>query len=260
MSDGAAAAYSATGGTWQSGPGVIYDRLAQAVVDGVDLSGCLVLDVGAGTGAAGRAALAAGAERIIAVDAAVGMLAHDSRRRPSAAAGDLRFLPFADGSFGAAVAAFSLNHIPDPGGGLVEMARVTRAGGALVASAYATDDTHPVKAAVEHALTARGWAPPPWYRVVRDDAAPLLATVDGAAAVAVGAGLDADVEVVRVPFPELQSTDLVRWRMGMAQHAPFLATLSDEDNAAVLGDALDRLGAEPPPLVRSIVVLRAVRP
>jgi hypothetical protein len=158
------------------------------------------------------------------------------------------------------VAAFSLNHITDPGGGLAEMARVTSAGGALAASAYAADDTHPVKAAVEGALTARGWAPEPWYRAVQDEAAPLLATVDGAAAVAVGAGLDADVEIVRVPFPEVDSTAMVRWRLGMAQHAPFLARLSDEENAEVMGDALDRLGADPPPLVRSIVVLRAVAP
>jgi SAM-dependent methyltransferase len=259
VTDGLAAAYSATSDVWQSGPGRIYDRLAEVVVGHADVDGCRVLDVGAGTGAASRAALAAGATGVVAVDASVGMLAYDSLHRPPAAVGDIRRLPFADGAFGAAVAAFSLNHISDPGGGLVEMARVTEAGGALVVSAYAADDNHPVKAAVEGALTTRGWAPEPWYRAVREHAMPHLSTVDGCAAVAVSAGLDADVEAVEVPFPDLTAVDLVRWRMGMAQHAPFLAHLSDEDNAEVMGDALDRLGADPPPLVRRIVVLAAVR-
>ena len=260
MTDGASAAYSATGGTWQTGPGRIYDRLAEVLVQGVALDGCRVLDVGAGTGAASRAVLAAGAAGVVAVDAAVGMLAHDAPRRPPAAVGDARFLPFVDAAFGAAVAAFSLNHLTDPGAGLAEMVRVTQPGGALVASAYADDDSHPVKAAVEGALTARGWAPEPWYRTVRDRAAPVMATVDGCAAVAVGAGLDPDVAHVEVPFPELDSTDLVRWRLGMAQHVPFLDRLSAEEQAAVLGDALDRLGPDPPPLVRRIVVLRTLSP
>jgi SAM-dependent methyltransferase len=260
VTDGAAPAYSATGGAWQTGPGPIYDRLAQVVVQGAELDGCRVLDVGAGTGAASRAALGAGASGVVAVDAAVGMLAHDRSHRPSAVAGDARLLPFADASFGGAVAAFSLNHITDPGGGLKEMARVTEPGGALVASAYAADDTHPAKAAVEGALTARGWAPEPWYVAMREQAAPVMATVDGCAAVAVAAGLDADVEHVEVPFPELTAVDMVRWRLGMAQHVPFLNRLSDDEHAAVLGDALDRLGADPPPLVRRIVVLRAVSP
>ena len=259
MTDGAAAAYSTTGGTWQAGPGRIYDRLAEVLVHDVDLSGCDVLDVGAGTGAASRAALAAGAARVVAVDAAVGMLSHDASSRPSAVAGDARQLPFVDAAFGAAVAAFSLNHLTDPGRGLVEMMRVTEPGGALDASAYADDDTHPVKAAVEAALTARGWAPEPWYQTVRDQAAPVMATVDGCAAVAVAAGLDPAVEVVRVPFPELTSTDLVRWRLGMAQFANFLERLSAEEHAEVLGEALDRLG-DVPPLVRSMVVLRAALP
>ena len=259
-----AAAYSAAADAWQRGPGRIYDRLAEVVVAGspVSLDGARVLDVGAGTGAATRAVLAAGASSVVAMDVAVGMLAVDAPGRPPAVAGDALALPFAGASFDLAVAAFSLNHLADPAAGLREMARVTRPGGALLASAYASDDVHPVRDAVEGALRARGWQPDDWYAVVKHRTAPLLATVESALATARAAGLvegDAglDAEAVRVPFADLGSADLVAWRLGMAQHAPFVAGLPAADRAALTADAIARLGDAAPPLVRSIVVLRA---
>lgn len=255
-------AYSATAGAWQLGPGRLYDRLASVLVarSPVPLRGRRVLDVGAGTGAASRAALDAGAASVVAVDVAMGMLSHDPGTRPPAAAADALALPFADGAFDAAVAAFSLNHATDPARGLREMARVTRPGAPLVASSYAADDSHPVKAAVEAALTARGWAPEPWYRTVQTVAAPRTATVESCLATAADAGLDAACEPVRVPFPDLGPRDLVAWRLGMAQHAPFLARLPPEERSRVAAEALAALGDAPPPLTRSILVLTAVRP
>lgn len=262
MTAGLALAYSTTAGEWQRGPGPIYDRLAEVVVSRspVPLRGRAVLDVGAGTGAASRAALAAGATRVIALDAAIGMLAHDAVRRPPAVVGDARALPFARWSFDAAVAAFSLNHLADPAAGLREMARVTRSGEALVAAAYAVDDTHPVKSAVEAALAARGWSPEPWYTSLRTEAAPMLATPEGCAAAAAAAGLDARVEAVRVPFLDLDVDDLVAWRLGLAQHAPFVARLPAEERQAVASEAAARLGDTLAPLERSILVLSALSP
>jgi SAM-dependent methyltransferase len=259
---GLALAYSNTAGAWQRGPGPMYDRLAEVVVarSPVPIRGGAVLDVGAGTGAASRAALAAGAARVVALDAAIGMLAHDAARRPPAVVGDARTLPFASSSFDAAVAAFSLNHLADPATGLREMARVTRPGGALVAATYAADDTHPVKGAVEAALAARGWSPEQWYTLMRTEAAPLLATPEGCAAAAATAGLDARVEAVRVAFPDLDVHDLVDWRLGLAQHAPFVARLPAQERQAVATEAAARLGDAGPSLVRSILVVAAVRP
>ncbi len=258
--DGLATAYSATGGAWQQGPGRVYDRLAEVLIarSPVPVRGCSVLDVGAGTGAATRAALAAGATAVVAVDPAVGMLAHDASRRAPAVAGDALALPFAAATFGAAVAAFSLNHLTDPAGGLREMARVTRRGGALLASSYAADDTHPVKAAVETALASHGWKPERWYATMKTEAVTLLATVEACAAAADAAGLEAVVEPARVAFPELHARDLIAWRLGMAQHAPFLRRLPPGQQDAVVVEALARLGDAVPPLVRSILVLRAV--
>jgi SAM-dependent methyltransferase len=258
--DGVAAAYSTTGGSWQLGPGFVYDRLAEVVVSRspVPLCGARVLDAGAGTGAASRAALAAGASRVIAIDAAIGMLSHDAARRPPAVVGDLVAVPLVADSCDVAVAAFSLNHLADPGAGLREMARVTRPGGVLLASAYAADDTHPVKAAVESALASVGWAPEPWHVALRSQVMPLLATPDGCREAMRNAGLVGAVEQVSVPFPELNADDLVAWRLGMAQHAPFAASLTAAARRRVVADATARLGNPVPPLVRSILVLTAV--
>lgn len=257
-----AGAYSVTGGAWQHGPGLIYDRLATELVRRCPaVPGGVVLDVGAGTGAASRAALFAGATAVVAVDVAVGMVAFDAANRPPAVVGDSLALPFADDAFDAAVAAFSLNHVADAAAGLQEMMRVVRRGGSLVASAYAADDTHPVKAAVEDALRGRGWVPDGWYLDLRSGGAvEQLATVDGFAAVARAAGLDAECEVLRVSFPELGPKEMVAWRMGMAQHAEFLATRAAAERADIAADAIARLGADPPPLVRAVTVLRAASP
>jgi SAM-dependent methyltransferase len=258
---GAAAAYSTTAGAWQRGPGRIYDRLADVVVGSspVPVAGARALDLGAGTGAASRAVLAAGACAVVAVDAAVGMLAQDASARPPAVVADALGLPFPAATFDVTVAAFSLTHLGDPSAGLREAARVTRAGGAVIASAYADDDVHPVKIAVEDALRARGWKPEPWYEVMRTTGAPKLATAEACRTAAVDAGLhDAEVVAVRVPFAELGAPELVGWRMGLAQHAPFVAALpTDADRAAVVAEAIDRLGTGWPTLERSILVIGA---
>lgn len=256
-----AAAYSATGGAWERGPARVYDALAEVLIthSPVGFAGGRVLDVGAGTGAASRAARAAGAGEVVAVDAALGMLAHDAAARPPAVVGDALDLPFAPSVFDVAVAAFSLNHLTSPTAGFREMARVTRRGGALLAATYAEDDTHPVKDAVNGALAARGWVPEPWYAALQADAIPLLATPDGCVAAAGRAGIEARAESVRVTLAGLDSADLVAWRLGMAQHAPFVARLSPPERKALVAEAVARLGSAPP-LVRSIVVVSAVRP
>jgi ubiquinone/menaquinone biosynthesis C-methylase UbiE len=254
-------AYSTTGEAWQLGPGRIYDRLAETLVRGcpVPVAGASVLDVGAGTGAGTRAVLAAGAARVVAADSAWGMLRFDADGRPPAVVADALHVPFVADGFDLVIAFFALNHVTDPTAGLREAARVLRAGGGLVVSAYAEDDTHPVKAAVESAAAERGWQPAGWYRTVREEAVPRLATVERAAAAAEATGLTGvEVQPRRVPFPDLTAGDLVAWRLGMAQLAPFVATLSPDARAELAADAEARLGSSPPALVRSLVVLTAV--
>jgi demethylmenaquinone methyltransferase/2-methoxy-6-polyprenyl-1,4-benzoquinol methylase len=256
---GTAAAYDATGERWEAGPGRVYNRLAEQVVacSPVMLRGRVVLDLGAGTGAASRALVAAGA-RPVAADAAHGMLAAGRAGRPPAVLGDALALPFGRATLGGVVAAFCLNHLTDPALALREAARVARPGAPVVASTYAADDSHPVKAAVEDALRAVGWRPVDWYESMKADAVPLLASVERCLEVAGRAGLDARCRAIRVPFPDLGADDLVAWRLGMPHHAPFVAGLDAATVERVIADALARLRPDHPTLVRSILVLTAV--
>ena len=70
------ASYDAAADSWDTGPGPIYEPLAQALVAAapVPLTGRTILDLGAGTGAASRAAIAAGARQVVAADLSLAML------------------------------------------------------------------------------------------------------------------------------------------------------------------------------------------
>lgn len=257
--DGLADAYSQTGTAWQAGPGRVYDRLADVLVAAapLPLSDRTALDVGAGTGAASRAIVRAGGHPI-ACDVAPGMLATIAAEGWPAVAADARALPLAAGSVDVVVAAFSYNHVPEPVLALAEARRVAVPGGVVLASVYASDDDHPVKAAVDAAAIESGWEPPSWLIGMRSSAVPLLATVERATAAATAAGLErATVTHVEVPFPELGPEHLVAWRMGMAQLAPHLAARPEVDRAVIAARALELLG-DAPPLVRRMVVIAAV--
>lgn len=229
----------------------VYGRLATELVarSPVDLHDRAVLDLGAGTGAASRSARHA---RAVAVDGALGMLQVDRRSRPPAAVADALALPFPDGAFDVVIAAFALNHLDDPVAGAREAGRV--AGELVLASTYADDDEHPVRAAAEQALLEAGWTRPAWYDAVKAAMA-AWGSVEQATSVVREAGLVAErVEHVRVLFPELTAADLVAWRLGMAHAADFVAT---HDGDALLARALELLPADAGPLVRSVLFIVA---
>src|SRR5205085_6330443 len=95
----------------QTGPGSMYEPLARSLVAAapVPLAGSLVLDLGAGTGVAGRAALAIGARRVVGADLSEGMLRHGRGETPVLA--DAVALPFRDCRFDAVPAACCLKHL-----------------------------------------------------------------------------------------------------------------------------------------------------
>ena len=162
------AAYESAAAGWAAGPAQVYGPLARALVGAasVPVTGRRVLDLGAGTGMAGRAALAAGAGQVVAADLAGAMLRLiGPPQRPVAA--DAVALPFRDGAFDLVVAAFCLNHLSRPGGALGEIRRVGRG---LAASAFAPGWTHPAKLAVDGALRPFGFRPPAWYEAMTGEA------------------------------------------------------------------------------------------
>jgi SAM-dependent methyltransferase len=248
------AAYSAGASAWADGPARVYGRLAELLVafSPDPLAGRSTLDLGTGTGLGARAAQAAGA-RVVAVDLARGMLCPDRDRRPPAVVGDARALPFRSGALDVVLAPFSLNHLDDPAVGVREAGRVGRL---LVASTYAADDDHPVKAAVETALVEQGWCKPRWYTELKAGMA-AWGTVDGVAAVMRQGGLrPLAVERRSVAF-DLNPSDMVAWRLGLAHCAGFVAGLDPVARQRLSARALALLGPDSEPVIRRVIFAAA---
>jgi SAM-dependent methyltransferase len=247
-------AYDRSADAWASGPEQVYARLAQALLDAapVPLHGARVLDLGAGTGVASRAAWAAGAALVVAVDNAVGMLRRGALTRP--VLGDACALPFTTDAFDLVVAAVSLGHVTDPVRALREAHRV---GGALLVSAFEAGWTHPAKAAVDKALTPFGFRPPPWYVVLKHEIEPQVDDPAHLAALATAAGYrDLLVRTVQVAVGLDTPAQLAGWRLGMAHVAPFVQSLPPSEQAAVRR-AVESTLVGAPPLVIPLVVLAA---
>ncbi len=259
-------AYSSAGPTWQSGPGLVYDVLAEHLISGVHVApDDLVLDIGAGTGAATRPLLHLGA-CVVPIDVAHGMLIAGrsvslaaSPAAPPGVVGDACALPFADASFDVAIAAFVLNHVDEPVRALAEIRRVLHRGGRFAASVYAADDTHPAKGATDAAAAEFGWQLPTWFADMRGTAMAALATPDRVSAAMHTAGLSGEGALVRVAVPGLTPTQMVDWRLGMAHLALFVAELDDDAVTALRRRAVELLGPNPDPLVRHTIELRGVR-
>jgi SAM-dependent methyltransferase len=98
-----------------------------------------VLEVGPGPGELSeRIRRDLGAD-VVAVDISERMIELTRARGVEAIIGDVQQLPFPDGSFDCAVAAWMLYHVPDVGRGIAELARVLRPGGRLVAVTNGAD-------------------------------------------------------------------------------------------------------------------------
>lgn len=93
----------------------------------------LVLEVGCGPGDLAERIQRELRCTVRAVDTSERMVELARARGLDAIVGDVQSLPFADGTFDCAVAAWMLFHVPDLDRGLAELARVLRPGGRLVA-------------------------------------------------------------------------------------------------------------------------------
>jgi SAM-dependent methyltransferase len=249
-------AYDRSAGAWASGPEQVYTRLAETLVDAapVPMHSARVLDLGAGTGVASRAASAAGAAQVVAVDNAIGMLRRSGSMRPVLA--DACALPFSADSFDLVVAALSLGHVADPIRALKETRRV---GGALLVSAFEADWIHPAKAAVDVALAPFGFRPPPWYLALKRDTEPQVDDPANLWALVRSAGYrHVSACTVQVAVGLDTPAQLAAWRLGMAHVAPFMQSLPASARAAAQ-HAVESTLVGAPPLVIPLVVLAATR-
>ena len=245
------------GAAWARGPGPVYDRLAVELVSAspARVAGLLVLDLGAGAGAASRAVASAGGHAV-AVDASLDMLRQDQRRRPPAAVGDGRRLPFKDAAFDAVIAAFVLSHVPDPLAILHEARRATRVGGVILASSFSWRSSHPSKIQIEDVASQWGWRPPAWYRRLKSEFEPRVANGKAVADLARRAGLDDVLVHEREVNSGITSADaLVAWRLGMAHLAPFVAAMPGRQRTLFVGQARAAVGARPQPLRPVVLIL-----
>ena len=169
------------GEAWQAGPGRIYDVLSEHLVahSPVDLAGRRVLDLGAGTGAATRALLRRGACPI-AVDVAEGMLRTDAAHRPPATLGDALGASPSHRRRRRRRRGLLAQPSPRSGHGASRGSQGDDSGGPILASAYASDDRHPVKSAVDRAAAEAGFPGAGWYDRIRADAVPQLASTERA--------------------------------------------------------------------------------
>ena len=135
MFDEVAERYDLTNDVLSMGQTRLWRRATTRAVD--PRPGERVLDLAAGTGSSAMPFVAAGAD-VVATDFSPGMLRVGKRMHPDLTllAGDALRLPFADESFDAVTMSFGLRNVSDVDAALLEMARVTRAGGRLVVAEF----------------------------------------------------------------------------------------------------------------------------
>lgn len=243
---------------WATGAERAYLPMAAALLAAspVPLGGKRLLDVGAGTGAVARLAVAAGA-RPVAFDASLAMLAHDAPHRPPAAVADILHLPVRRSSAHGAAAAFVLNHLTHPVAALRELARVVEPGGFVLASVFSTADRPAAKAAIDGALATAGWEPPDWYRYVKAVDGQ-LGSVTAMRAAAEEAGLvDPVVTDEPIDTGTHEPAAIVEFRLSQPHVAPFLRAQSADVRARVTAECVEAVAATGQGLAPGVVILAA---
>ncbi|GIH04242.1 hypothetical protein Rhe02_23090 [Rhizocola hellebori] len=242
-----------TGPAWAAGPERVYRRLAAAALDLLpgNLRGAVVVDAGAGTGAAASELRGRGA-RTIALDTSASML---RLAPPPAVVGDICRMPLRTNAADACVACLVLSHVDRPQAALAELARVARR--SVVATAFPAGAEHPVKQAADAVLADWGYRAPDWYTKLKREGEGRVGDPGKLATLARQAGLAAEVVAVRVGLDDLDAPALAGWRLGMAAVATWLATLPPATADLVRAQTIAALQPIPaPPLPLLILTAR----
>ena len=249
--------YAGMAEVWAAGAALAYGPLADHLVDRAPtpVDGVLALDAGAGSGVAGDALRARGAH-VVAADREFDMAAYGAAAGPAVTA-DVTALPFRDEAFDVAVAAFVVNHLSDPAAGLAELRRVTRTGGAVLASTF-SDDRAAAKGAVDSVAETYGFTAPQWYVGFRASAHSFgdVAVVERAVAAAGFSDWSVTEQAVDVGLDG--PAGVVRYRLGMPHLHRFAMGLADDVRTAFIADAVEavrRTGERFAPVVVEVVAV-----
>ena len=229
-------AYAGLAEAWASDATLAYGPMARHLVARApfELRGVRALDAGAGSGVAGEALRMRGAH-VVAADREFDMSSHGARPAVTA---DVTALPFRDRAFDIVVAAFVVNHLPDPVAGLTELRRVTRPRGAVLASTFSVERAA-AKGAVDEVAAAHGFVPPGWYADLQECAHAVgdPASVERALAAAGFARWSVTEEPVDVGLTE--PADVVRYRLAVPHLHRFVVSLPADARAAFVADAVE---------------------
>lgn len=237
--------YAGAAASWATGAALVYRPIAEELVGRAPhaLGDRTVLDVGAGTGVACDALEACGASPV-AADLSLDMLFWNARRRPPAVACDTLALPLTDAAVDDVVAAFVLNHVEEPVRALTELRRVTRRGGAILATVYANSSRSEARERIDDVARAHGWVAPGWYTHLKAAVTPLLGTSKSMREAAAAAGLtDVMTEEDAVDVGVTEAGQLVDYRLGQAHVSTWYARLGEEERRRVREAAI--AAAEP---------------
>jgi SAM-dependent methyltransferase len=233
-------AYDGSGDAWERGASLLYDRLARCIVEpfGAHLRGATVLDAGAGTGAVCRALRSAGASAV-AVDSSADMLAHVGGAARGCVAGDLYALPFRDATFDGVCSAFTISHLDHPARALRELQRVVHSAGLLVVAVFGAAPTNASRDVIYDVAEDYGFVPPAWYIHLKTHTEPLTNTPALLLACSREAGFDyVTIDDIVIDSDLSSPDDVVAYRTGMAQLAPFVSALSGAQRERFLRDAV----------------------
>jgi ubiquinone/menaquinone biosynthesis C-methylase UbiE len=252
--------YQGAAAGWAGGAALVYGPIAVKLIarSPVALTDARVLDIGAGTGVSEAPLRGAGAATAIGVDLSHDMLAWERASRCPAVVGDVMQLPFPNARFDAAIASFVLNHLDDPVGCLIELVRVLRPGGAVLATVYANSSQSANRNAVDVVARAHGWNPPEWYRDLKATAAPRLGEVAPMTAAAEAAQLvDIDVTEAAVDVNVSDPAALVDYRFGQAHFADWLGDLDPDQRTRARTAAIAAIAETMEPYRPRVIFLAA---
>jgi len=252
--------YRGAAAGWAGGATLVYGPIAARLIarSPVALTGACVLDVGAGTGVSEAPLRDAGASTVIGTDLSHDMLVWARASRCPSVVGDVMCLPFPNARFDAAIASFVLNHLDDPVGGLIELRRALRPGGAVLATVYANSSQSANRGAVDAVARAYGWNPPEWYRDLKATAAPRLGAVAPMTEAAEAAQLvDVDVTEAAVDVNVTDPVELVEYRFGQAHFADWLGDLDPDQRTRARAAAYGSIAETMEPYRPRVVFLTA---